>query len=67
MLEDRDRPQIGGAWNRNHSATFILSDGGGSAMKQIIEQFLQFLQQGIAAIFRFVELVWSGRAIKSTK
>ena len=27
-------------------------------MKQIIEQFLQFLQQGIAAIFRFVELVW---------
>jgi hypothetical protein len=28
-------------------------------MKQIFEQLLQLLQQGIAAIFRFVELVWS--------
>jgi hypothetical protein len=27
-------------------------------MKQIFDQFLQFLQQGIAAIFRFVQLVW---------
>jgi len=27
-------------------------------MKQIFEQFLQFVQQGVAAIFRFVELVW---------
>jgi hypothetical protein len=27
-------------------------------MKQIFDQFLHFLQQGIAAIFRFVELVW---------
>ena len=28
-------------------------------MKQIFDQFLHFLQQGIAAIFRFVELVWN--------
>ena len=28
-------------------------------MKQIFDQFLQFLQQGIAAIFRFVRLIWS--------
>jgi hypothetical protein len=28
-------------------------------MKQIFEQLIQLLQQGIAAIFRFVELVWS--------
>ena len=28
-------------------------------MKEIVDQFLQFLQQGIAAIFRFVHLVWN--------
>src|SRR5438874_832114 len=28
-------------------------------MKQILDQFLQFLQQGIAAIFRLVGLVWT--------
>jgi hypothetical protein len=28
-------------------------------MKQIFDQFLQFLQQGVAAIFRFVQLVWT--------
>jgi hypothetical protein len=28
-------------------------------MKQIFDQFLNFLQQGIAAIFRFVQLVWN--------
>jgi len=28
-------------------------------MKQIFDQFLQFLQQGIAAIIRFVQLVWT--------
>jgi hypothetical protein len=28
-------------------------------MKEILDQFLQFLQQGIAAIFRFVHLVWT--------
>src|SRR5215472_10635347 len=28
-------------------------------MKQIFDQFLQFLQQGVAAIFRFVHLVWA--------
>src|SRR3990172_9444003 len=30
-----------------------------TAMQQFLNQLLQFLQQGIAAIFRFVELVWS--------
>lgn len=28
-------------------------------MQQIFNQLLQFLQQGIAAIFRFVQLIWS--------
>ena len=28
-------------------------------MSQIINQIISFLQQGIAAIFRFIELVWS--------
>ena len=31
-------------------------------MKQIFEQFLQFVQQGIAAIFRFVQLIWTWSA-----
>jgi hypothetical protein len=28
-------------------------------MQQFFDQLLQFLQQGIAAIFRFVHLIWS--------
>ena len=28
-------------------------------MEQMFNQLLQFLQQGIAAIFRFVQLIWS--------
>ena len=28
-------------------------------MKEILDQFLQFVQQGVAAIFRFVALVWA--------
>jgi hypothetical protein len=28
-------------------------------MKQIFDQLLQFLQQGITAIFKFVQLVWT--------
>ena len=28
-------------------------------MHQVLEQILQFLQQGIAAIFRFVGLIWN--------
>jgi hypothetical protein len=28
-------------------------------MKQVFEQFLRFLHDGIAAIFRFVELIWT--------
>jgi hypothetical protein len=31
-------------------------------MKQIFEQFLEFLQQGVRAIFRFVQLVWTWSA-----
>jgi hypothetical protein len=30
-----------------------------SAMKQVFDQLLKFLQQGIAAIFHFVELIWT--------
>jgi hypothetical protein len=33
----------------------------------ILEQFLQFLQQGIAAIFRFVQLVWSWASAQIVK
>jgi hypothetical protein len=40
---------------------------GGSAMKQIFDQFLQFLQQGIAAIFRFVQLIWTWSIDQITK
>src|SRR4029453_5670718 len=28
-------------------------------MKQVFDQLLKFLQQGIASIFRFVELIWT--------
>jgi hypothetical protein len=36
-------------------------------MQQMLSQLLQFLQQGIAAVFKFVELIWSwsiGQIIK---
>jgi hypothetical protein len=36
-------------------------------MKQIFDQFLQFLQQGITAIFRFVQLVWTWSIDQITK
>jgi hypothetical protein len=36
-------------------------------MKQIFDEFLHFLQQGIAAIFRFVELVWHWSIDQITK
>jgi hypothetical protein len=36
-------------------------------MKQIFDQFLQFLQQGIAAIFRFVQLIWMWSIDQITK
>lgn len=32
---------------------------GAPDMNQLINQIVQFLQQGIAAIFRFVQLVWT--------
>jgi hypothetical protein len=28
-------------------------------MKQVFDQFLKFLHDGISAIFRFVELIWT--------
>ena len=36
-------------------------------MHQILSQILHFLQQGIAAIFRFVELIWTWSADQVTK
>ncbi|HEY2210634.1 MAG TPA: hypothetical protein VGH62_03255, partial [Bradyrhizobium sp.] len=30
-----------------------------TAMKEVFDQLLKFLQQGIAAIFHFVELIWT--------
>ncbi len=36
-------------------------------MKQIFDQFLHFLQQGITAIFRFVHLVWTWSIDQITK
>ena len=36
-------------------------------MKEIADQFLQFLQQGIAAIFRFVQLIWTWSISQITK
>jgi hypothetical protein len=37
----------------------IGSNAGVTAMKEIFDQLLKFLQQGIAAIFHFVELIWT--------
>ena len=36
-------------------------------MKEIFDQLLQFLQQGIAAIFRFIQLVWTWSIEQITK
>ena len=36
-------------------------------MKQVFDQLLKFLQQGIAAIFRFVELIWNWSVDQITK
>jgi hypothetical protein len=36
-------------------------------MKEILDQFLAFLQQGIAAIFKFVHLVWTWSTAQITK
>lgn len=36
-------------------------------MQKIIDQILQFLQDGIAAIFRFVRLVWSWSSTEITR
>jgi hypothetical protein len=36
-------------------------------MQQFFDQLLRFLQQGIAAIFRFVELIWNWSIAEITK
>ena len=36
-------------------------------MKEIFDQLLQFLQHGIAAIFRFIQLVWTWSIEQITK
>jgi hypothetical protein len=33
--------------------------GGGQTPMQFLNQLIQFLQQGIAAIFKFIQLIWS--------
>jgi hypothetical protein len=38
-----------------------------ATMKEIIDQFMQFLQNGIAAIFRFVQLIWTWSAEQITR
>jgi hypothetical protein len=36
-------------------------------MQQILNQILQFLQEGIAAIFRFIQLVWNWSSAQIAK
>lgn len=36
-------------------------------MKQVFDQLLKFLQQGIAAIFHFVELIWTWSVDQTSK
>ena len=36
-------------------------------MKQVFDQLLKFLQEGIAAIFRFVQLIWTWSVDQITK
>ena len=45
-----------GVWNR---VGVRIAAPRSIAMHQILSQILQFLQQGISAIFRFVELIWN--------
>jgi hypothetical protein len=35
-------------------------------MREILNQILKFLQQGISAIFRFVELIWNWSVASTT-
>lgn len=37
----------------------VGGNSGSGEMNQAINQIVQFLQQGIAAIFRFVQLIWT--------
>src|SRR5216683_4910727 len=64
-LGDRKRSVQVFAW-REPNARFHVefrylkgsSNAGVTAMKQMFDQLLKFLQQGISAIFHFVELIW---------
>jgi hypothetical protein len=40
-------------------AVKMVRTTGVAAMKQVFDQLLKFLQQGIAAIFHFVQLIWT--------
>jgi len=42
-----------------HGRRSIRNDKGATAVQQIFNQVLQFVQQGIAAIFRFVQTIWT--------
>jgi hypothetical protein len=60
-----DRKRFGLAWREPHACFRVAfrfskgsSNAGATAMKQMFDQLLKFLQQGIAAIFHFVELIW---------
>src|SRR6266513_5305718 len=43
------------------------SNAGVTAMRQVFDQLLKFLQQGIAAIFHFVQLIWTWSVDQITK
>src|SRR5712691_9260686 len=38
-----------------------------ASMQQLFNQLVQFVQQGIAAIFRFVQLIWTWSVAQITK
>jgi hypothetical protein len=46
------------AWTDARDAAH-LAGLGGSAMQRMFDQFLQFIQQGVATIFKFIQLVWA--------
>ena len=45
----------------------VVAQSEGLAMQQLFNQLVQFVQQGIAAIFRFVQLIWTWSVGQITK
>jgi len=45
----------------------IHQGNGGTAVQQVFHQLLQFLQQGISAIFRFVQMIWTWSVDQMTR